>query len=106
MVKDSKNEQLTTGALVDMGIKDKLIERAKKELARRTGISDDQIVLKQVEVVTWPDTSLGCPLPGRMYAQVVTPGYRLVLSDGARDYEYHTDNCRRIAFYEGVSGLK
>lgn len=37
----------------------------------------------------WPDTSLGCPLPGHAYAQHVTPGYRVVVAgpDGTRlDY--------------------
>lgn len=37
----------------------------------------------------WPDTSLGCPIPGHAYAQHVTPGYRVVVAgpDGTRlDY--------------------
>ena len=73
-----------------------IIARARKDLARRRGMSDEKIVLKDAEAVTWPDTSLGCPQKGRVYAQVVTPGYRLVLSDGTTDFEYHTDNYRRV----------
>jgi hypothetical protein len=40
------------------------------------------------ESVIWPDSSLGCPRPGEMYLQVLTPGYRVVLeADGTR-YDY------------------
>jgi hypothetical protein len=44
----------------------------------------------------WPDASLGCPLPGMTYAQVLTPGHRVILATGGRTYEYHTDNHDRI----------
>ena len=79
-----------------MGANDEIIARARVDLAKRRGISDEKIVLKHAEAVTWPDTSLGCPQESRMYAQVVTPGYRLVLSDGTTDFEYHTDNYRSV----------
>lgn len=82
-----------------MAIKDEFIDRAKKDLAKRTGIPGEKIVLKQMQAVSWPDASLGCPQRGRVYALVVTPGYRLVLSDGTTDFEYHTDNSRRLVLY-------
>ena len=88
---------------VDMAINSEVLARAKKDFAKRRGISDEKILLKHAEAVTWPDSSLGCPLPGRMYAQVVTPGYRLVLSDGTTDYEYHADNHRRVVFYQTIN---
>ncbi len=87
------------GVLIDMGANNKIIARAKKDLARRRGMFYEKIVLKHAEPVTWPDTSLGCPQKGGMDTQVVTPGYRLVLSDGTTDFEYHTDNYRRVVLY-------
>jgi hypothetical protein len=84
------------GCLAYMTIKDEVIERAKKDLAKRRGILIQKIVLKQIQAVSWPDASLGCPQRGRVYAQVVTSGYLLVLSDGTADFEYHTDNSRRV----------
>jgi hypothetical protein len=89
------------GASPDMSANDKVIARAKKRLAQRTGVSEEKIVLKHVERVIWPDSSLGCPQKGRMYAQVVTSGYRLVLSNGTADFEYHTDDYRRVVSYRG-----
>ena len=43
-----------------------------------------------IEPVEWPDTSLGCSKPDRMYAQVITPGFKLVFEYQGRQYEYHT----------------
>ena len=41
--------------------------------------------------VEWGDTSLGCPMPGLVYAQVITPGFRLVFDYQGQQNEYHTD---------------
>ena len=68
-----------------------VVELAKEDLARRLGISVSEISLISVEAVDWPDTSLGCPQPGMMYAQVITPGYLIVLEAKGQAYEYHTD---------------
>ncbi len=52
---------------------------------------DATITVVALEAVDWPDSSLGCPVEGELYAQVITPGYRLVVEvDGART-EIHTD---------------
>jgi hypothetical protein len=40
---------------------------------------------------TWNDSCLGCPQTGENCAQVVTPGYRIVLRVSDATYEYHTD---------------
>ena len=37
------------------------------------------------------DTSLGSPTPGLVYAQVITPGFRLVFDYQGQQNEYHTD---------------
>lgn len=60
-------------------------------LARELGVSADQITVVSSEAVDWPDASLGCPEPGVMYAQVITPGYKFVLEAGGETYEVHTD---------------
>ncbi len=46
--------------------------------------------LISIESAEWPDTGLGCPKPDRMYAQVITPGFKLVFEYLGRRYEYHT----------------
>ena len=47
--------------------------------------------LADFEPVEWPDTGLGCPEPDRLYAQVVTPGFRLQFEYQGQRHEYHTD---------------
>ena len=68
------------------------------DLARRLGIGATQVSIAKVEVVDWPDTSLGCPEPGTVYAQVVTPGYRILLLAQGQTYEYHTDRTSRAVY--------
>jgi len=70
---------------------DAILEKVLSDLASRLYIKREEIEVVSVERVTWPDTSLGCPEPGKMYAQVLTPGYRIVLKAGGKTYEYHTD---------------
>ncbi len=96
----------TKWCLADVSAEDRVIAEAKKRLASALGVSQEQIVLKYSEHVSWPDASLGCPEKGRVYAQVVTPGYRLVLSDGTTDFECHTDEQRRVVLCPGFKQSK
>ncbi|VVB85938.1 Uncharacterised protein [uncultured archaeon] len=73
-----------------------VIDLAKKDLAARLNITAGQIQLARLEKVDWPDTSLGYPEKGKMYAQMITPGFRIVLEAGGRSYEYHGDFKRVI----------
>ena len=67
------------------------VHEARRDLSRQLGVGLDTVELLAVEAVQWPDSSLGCPTPGMMYAQVITPGYRILLQAGDRTFEYHGD---------------
>ena len=67
-----------------------LVTRAIDDLAATTGVDPASITLVSIEPVEWRDSSLGCPQPDMMYAQMLTPGYRIVLSTGDETVEYHT----------------
>ncbi|NIN69986.1 MAG: hypothetical protein GTO63_35950 [Anaerolineae bacterium] len=77
---------------------------AREDLARRLGLAPEAIRLVSVEAVEWSDASLGCPQPGMMYAQVITPGFRVVLEAEGQTYEYHTDTGRLVVLC-GEDGL-
>ena len=77
-----------------------LTKQATDDLAARLGVKATQIDVVEVKEVEWPDASLGCPEPGMMYAQVITPGYRIVLEAEGKTYEYHTDADRTVALCE------
>lgn len=64
---------------------------AQVYLARTLNVTVGETQVVSVQTVDWPDTSLGCPQTGLVYAQVVTPGYLVKLSYQGKTYEYHTD---------------
>lgn len=63
-----------------------LIMQCITDLAQRCHCPVEEIITVAVETTTWPDTALGLPEYGKMYAQTPTPGWRLVLK--ARGYDY------------------
>ena len=63
---------------------------AKRDLASRLSVTEEEIVLVSIDAVEWRDSSVGCPQPGYMYLQVITPGYRFVLCVDDTTYEYHS----------------
>jgi hypothetical protein len=67
------------------------LSAVRRDLAQRLNLTETRIILIRAEAVDWPDSSLGCPQPGMMYLQVITPGYRLVLGADGVSAEYHTD---------------
>lgn len=78
----------------------RLVDLAKADLSRRKSASLEQIKVVSVEETTWLNGSLGFPKPGMVYIQVIIPGYRIIMSDGAQTYEYHTDMSQRIEYGE------
>ena len=68
---------------------------AREALAEQLGVAPNAPSLIAFEPMDWGDTSLGCPEPGIFYAQVITPGFRLVLGHtvGTQSelHEYHTN---------------
>ncbi len=69
-----------------------VVQAALQAVAEVSGASTADMAILATKEVEWPDTSLGCPKPGEMYLQVITPGYvvRVQAPDGT-EYEVHTD---------------
>jgi hypothetical protein len=66
-----------------------LTEEAREDLARRLSMPPQSISVLEAVSVVWPDSSAGCPQKGMSYAQVQTPGFRILLTAGGRTYHYH-----------------
>ena len=75
---------------------ERVVQLARQDLAKKLGLPLEAIRVVSVEAVEWSDASLGCPQPGMMYAQVITPGFRVVLAAKDQTVEYHTDMDRRV----------
>ena len=58
--------------------------------AQQLGVTPDVLTLISYEAVDWPDACLGVVVPGMMCAQVVTPGYRIMLRGPQGEFEVHT----------------
>ena len=80
-----------TGPVVEASDSDvlALVSQAKQDLEVLASVPADEIELVKFREVVWPDSSLGCPKPGLLYTQVLSPGYRIVLRARGRRYEYH-----------------
>lgn len=71
------------------------VEMAKADLQKRLG-EGKTITVKSVEATEFRDTSLGVPEKGRMYAQVITPGYIIKLAADGAVYTYHAGGGRVV----------
>jgi len=83
----------------DTGLQ-KLIEKAKGNLAQRLSISETEITLVKATDVIWSDSSLGCPQKGMVYADVLTSGYLIILSTNNMEYEYHSSRGTDVVYCE------
>ena len=72
------------------------VDSALDDAASHLGVSKDQLSVAQVQAQQWPDSSLGCPQPGQLYSQIVTPGYLVRISGSGTELEYHTDTRARV----------
>ena len=55
------------------------------DAARRSALPASRLRVVALDAVVWRDGALGCPQPGRVYPQVLVPGYRVRIApiDGA-----------------------
>jgi len=88
-----------TGGAVPVAI----LDAAKADLARRTGLDPATFTVIRADAVVWADGSLGCPVPGMMYVQMVTPGYWIVLGTGDASYDYRSGRSGPVRLCEQPS---
>ena len=60
-------------------------------LSENLGLPADKITLVSTEAVDWPDDCLGVVNAGLVCAQVITPGFRVILEANGRQVEYRTN---------------
>jgi len=73
------------------------VARAKDHLVKRLKVRPEEVTLESATPATWPDASLGCPEKDRMYAQVVTSGYKVLLKVEAKTHEVHVAGSRVVS---------
>ena len=79
-----------------------IVDRARRDLVARIGLSEDEIAEESVEQVDFPDAALGAPIEDEMSAQVITPGWRIYLKANDKTYEYRvSDRQFRLFSFNG-----
>jgi hypothetical protein len=69
---------------------------SQADLSKRLNVSIDEITIKAVRPVVWPDSSLGCPEPDFAYSQIMTSGFKILLAANGQIYPYYTDDNERV----------
>ena len=76
----------------DAGADDPRFRELLEDAAARLAVAREDLTVTRIEARAWPDAALGCPEPGTFYAQVVTPGFLVVVTTGGQELQYHTDD--------------
>ncbi len=65
-------------------------DRALEDLSQQVGQPVDRTEIDAIQwsAQTFSNSSLGCPKPDANYAQVLTPGYQILISYGGKTYDY------------------
>ncbi len=66
-----------------------LLDQARSDLAQELELSAEGITIVGSAPKVFRDSSLGVPEPGRVYSQVITPGYVITLEVDSMIYTYH-----------------
>ena len=66
-----------------------MVQDMIQELSERQQVSPDAITIVSFEEVVWRDSSLGCPQPGMQYLQVLTDGFKVVMTIDGERFDYH-----------------
>jgi hypothetical protein len=73
-----------------------VVAAALQDAATQLGVAASELSLQQIEAREWGDSSLGCPQPGNLYSQIVTPGFLIVINSRGKQLEYHSDTRGRV----------
>jgi hypothetical protein len=83
--------------------KEEIVRRARADLAKRLGVSEDEIQEEAIEDADFPDMALGAPVKDEMSGQMISSGWRIRLKAGkGGGYEYRADkNQLRLYKFKG-----
>ncbi len=67
-----------------------IVAKCTADLAQRLKLKAQDIQVIETQATNWPDAALGMPENDHMYAQVVTPGWKVILEARGSRYLYTT----------------
>jgi len=82
--------------------KEEALSKARKDLAKRLGVNEQDVKERSVDEADFPDTALGAGTDDEMSGQMITRGWRIRLEANNRNYEYRADkNQVRLFNFKG-----
>jgi hypothetical protein len=81
-----------------------VIDPVVAEVAGLAGVPVDQVVVISAEAVTFPDGSLGCPMPGMVYTQAMVDGYKVVAEAAGTTYDFRGSGLGNFRRCEKAAG--
>ncbi len=88
VIGDTVLEPIKPGLDLD---KSKAILAAMQAVNQATGIPLSEIQVASIEAAQWPDSCLGLARSDEMCAEVITPGWKIILDTADNIYIFHTD---------------
>jgi len=76
--------------------REQAIATARAALAEQQGLKQEQVEVEDAVAREWPDASLGCPENGKLYAQLMTRGYRVRLRVGKTVRTVHVSGSHAV----------
>ena len=84
--------------------KEEAVERARKDLAARIAVKEDEIKEVVIEDADFPDMALGAGVEGEMSGQMITPGWRIRLRANGNSFEYRANKHQvRLVNFKGAN---
>lgn len=74
---------------------------ARQQLAAELGIEAEAITVASFEEREWPNACLGLPEEGQMCAEVITPGYLVILDAEGETHRARTNQDGNVVIFEG-----
>lgn len=80
------------------------LSAARAAVASAAGVSPEAVTVVSSEAAEWPDSCLGLADADTLCAQMLTPGWRVVLEAGGRRWTARTDADGRVVKLEPAAG--
>jgi hypothetical protein len=66
-----------------------VLDKVKADAAKRLNAA---VEVRSSERATWNDGSMGCPVPGEFYTQMITSGFQVLVASGSQVLDYRVAN--------------
>ena len=83
---------VSRATMLPQAIADAVIDNIAQQTSRPAG----KFTIQEAQESQWPDSCLGLAGAGEFCAQVITPGWRVTVTDGKQTWIYRTDQRGKI----------